>query len=470
MSGWIGAAARRGRGEISVFVPLAGLVLACIGGGIVHGERAWAGDERDDLSAAGEERKDKDYREGWGFAGLPLANYSSDDGFGYGLKVAAYDYGKNQKPYKTQIALQLFFTTNKVMYHKLFIDMPDFRGTPWRIDGALKFDRVLLNNYFGIGNDTSTLDEGASSDSSGLSDEESAVVANYYTSFQSQEPSLILNLRRTIRGPVQFFNGYQVKHTIIVPHTAETVYQYRGIELPDDWMSYLEEEKPYGYSGGTMAYAQVGVIFDSRDQEPSPTRGLFSEFSVRGVAYRALDEQERETHAPLYGGFNLTSRHFLPVLTPRVVFASRLVLDALLGDVPFNELASFGGSQDYTGLGGSTSLRGILSRRYRGHVKAIVTPELRMTPATFYAGTQKFDIGVVVFSDLGRVWDESEAEPSSTVHWTAGGGLRIAWNDNFLIRLDVGKNIGRILELRGEEVADRDADYLGFYLVFDHAF
>jgi hypothetical protein len=39
-----------------------------------------------------------------------------------------------------------------------------------------------------------------------------------------------------------------------------------------------------------------------------------------------------------------------------------------------------------------------------------------------------------------------------------GGGLRIAWNDNFLIRLDVGDDL------------ETDGVVNGFYLVFDHAF
>ncbi len=419
----------------------------------------------------------KDYREGLGFAGLPLINYNSDDGLGYGIKGALYDYGKNQKPYKTQIALQFFFTTKHIMYHRLYFDAPKFRGSPWRLGVTFKYDRILLSNYYGIGNDADVRYSGELGDDAAelSADEQSARrvrIENYYTSFQRVEPTLIVNLRRDLSGPFKLFNGYRFKNSIITPHTAETLDDYADIQVSSDWTSYLEQEKPYGYSGGLMGYAQLGAIIDSRNREPSPDRGTFSELSARAAYYKAGDSAEQEGRLPLFGGINLTVRQFFPMPVPRLVLATRLVADVMFGDVPFYELTAFGGSQDYTGLGGDTSMRGVKSNRYRGKIKVIATPELRLTPFILYAGTQKFDIGFIAYADVGRVWtDFSSGSDGSALHAGVGGGLRVAWNDNFLIRLDYGINP------RADSTSETDPaastapeNDTGFYLTFDHAF
>lgn len=402
--------------------------------------------------------KPKDYRTGYGYAGLPLLNYDSDDGVGFGVKVARYNYGENQRPYKTQLSLQIFFTSRLSMYHELYYDAPNFRGTPWRIDTYLKLDQVLLNNYYGIGN-TADAECPVFTDPSGtdLSDESQGRVCNYYLSFKKLEPKWILNLRRDLDGPFKLFSGLQVKMTNVVPHTAQVIKDITSVDVAGDWSSYLESEKPYGYGGGIVSYVQGGVIADARDQEASPKFGIFSELSARLGSFNAFQATDSAGRFPIYGGLNLTSRHYVQFL-PYTVFASRVVADFLVGDVPFFELTSVGGSRDYSAVGGGTSGRGIPSYRYRGKVKLIVSPEIRFTPVEVYAAkTQKINIGLVAFSDLGRVWaDYAPDGELLDFHVTVGGGLRVAWNDNFLIRLDYG-------------VAPQE-DTTGFYLTFNHAF
>lgn len=408
-------------------------------------------------SAPAEATKSKDFRTGIGFAGLPLANFDSDDGFGYGVKVAMYDYGQNQKPYKMQLSVQFFQTTNRVWYHEVYFDAPNFMGTPWRVDSYLKLDRVLTNNYYGIGN-SATIPDMTSYD--GLTPEQNERIYKYYGSFQKLEPKLILNLRRNLEGPWKLFNALQVKYTTITPHSKATLEQYApevAGAVDDTWMSYLEETKPYGYGGGVVSYLQGGVVFDGRDMEASPNSGIFAEASLRLGYFGGFNADDTADHMPAYAGLNLTSRHYWTLL-PRTVFATRIMGDFLFGDVPFFELNNVGGSRDYSVLGGSSSGRGIPSYSYRGKVKLLFSPELRFTPVEVYAGgTQKINVGLVAFSDIGRVWADYASEGSLTdLHITAGGGLRVAWNDNFLIRLDYG-------------VAPLE-NTTGFYLTFNHAF
>lgn len=422
----------------------------------------------------------KDYREGIGFAGLPLLNFDSDAGVGYGVKVAMYDYGKNQKPYKTQLSVQIFMTTRNAMYHEIYYDAPNFMGTPWRIDSYLKLDRILFNNYYGLGN-TAEVDYPADADmgtevgtecgtDQACMDaavlERTSRLYKYYSSYDKWEPKLIVNLRRNLSGPFKLFSGLQAKYTIINPHTAETIQKYADITVDPSWQSYLldNDVEEYGDKGGFVAYVQGGMIVDTRDEEASPKSGIFSEASVRIGAFASADSTEQAGHAPVYGGLNLTTRHYLSIL-PFTVFASRVMTDMVLGDAPFFEYNQVGGSRDYSAIGGSTSARGITSNRFTGRVKLNFSPELRFTPLEFYiAGTQKINLGIVAFSDMGRVWEDFKPEGSFLdFHVSVGGGLRIAWNDNFLIRADYGQSITDVDTITGDPLS-------GLYITFNHAF
>lgn len=424
--------------------------------------------------------KPKDYRTGIGFAGLPLLNFDSDAGVGYGVKVAGYDYGENQKPYKYQLSVQIFMTTRNAMYHEIHFDAPKFQGSRWRVDGSLKLDRVLFNNYYGLGNTanvtypaTADLGEGVSAtcDPGDTACEEAkqeriARLYKYYSSYDKWEPKFILNLRGDLSGPFKLFSGLLTKYTFINPHNAETIKQYADITVDPTWSSYLVDNNvdELGDKGGFVGYVQGGLIADTRDADASPGKGVFSEASLRLGTFVTADPAEAGTYTPVFAGLNITSRHYLTIL-PYTVFASRVMADMVFGDAPFFELNQVGGSRDYSAIGGSTSARGITSNRFSGRVKLNFSPELRFTPVEFYiAGSQKINLGLVAFSDMGRVWQDFAPEGDFLdFHVTAGGGLRIAWNDNFLIRADYGKSLTDVDAVSGAALS-------GLYITFDHAF
>lgn len=424
--------------------------------------------------------KPKDYRTGIGFAGLPLLNFDSDAGVGYGVKVAGYDYGENQKPFKYQLSVQIFMTTRNAMYHEIHFDAPKFKNSGWRIDGSLKLDRVLFSNYYGLGNSAivnyptdADLGEGvpatcADGDAACEAERQERIsrLYKYYTSFDKWEPKFILNLRGDLNGPFKLFSGLIAKYTFINPHNADTIKQYADITVDPTWSSYLIDNNydELGDKGGFVGYVQGGLIADTRDADASPGKGIFSEASLRLGTFASADPAEAGTYTPVFAGLNVTTRHYLTIL-PYTVFASRVMADMVFGDAPFFELNQVGGSRDYSAIGGSTSARGITSNRFTGRIKLNFSPELRFTPVEFYiAGSQKINLGLVAFSDMGRVWQDFAPEGNFLdFHVSAGGGLRIAWNDNFLIRADYGKSLTDVDAVTGAALS-------GLYITFDHAF
>ncbi len=95
--------------------------------------------------------------EGWYPTGLPLINFSSDDGVGYGVRVYLYNNGKKTdkyfeySPYFLQMYAQFFQSTNGISYHELNLDLPYIFGTEFRVKTALVYDADMNANYFGLG-------------------------------------------------------------------------------------------------------------------------------------------------------------------------------------------------------------------------------------------------------------------------------------------------------------------------------
>ena len=395
-----------------------------------------------------------DRKLGWSWAALPLANYNSDEGVGYGVKGAVYKVTPDSNPYQHQVSLMLFFTTKKVMYHEFLWDAPNFRGSGVRMETRLIFDQTLLNNYFGVGNEVAPVLPYGTEGEEALGEAEE-VANRYYTLYSLQQPTFIFNTRKDLTGPLKLFSGVKYKYTVVTPFDSERVEQQSGVAVPDDYTTLFEQDNPYGASGGHLATAQLGVIRDTRDQEPSPDRGGFSELSLRGNYYAAGDPAEQVDASPLFWGVNLTARRYLPIPGP-VVLALRFVGDAALGDVPVFELPKFGGSRDYGGIGGSIALRGVVFNHYIGKAKMLAGTELRVIPYTAHIKDNKLDIMTVAYLDTGRVWTDYNTDEGGGLHSAAGGGLRFAWNNNFLVRFDMAWSL-----------TDDDS---GIYLVFDHAY
>lgn len=370
-------------------------------------------------------------RTGLGWGGLPAVNYNADDGVGFGVLGTIYRYNGAVEPYKAKIYFLVYFTTKGVQTHRLQLDLLDTLDLPLRLTTRVEYSSGLTNPYCGLTppGDCGVEEAEAAAVAAGLAqgtEDYDTFVRRYYL-VRDITPNVFLNaLYELDEKPTQWsvFGTYYGEYKLA--GTFEEPFPYPGsryaLDFPDGEVGFL-------------SLLQAGVAVDNRDNEPAPTRGYWAEASVRGSS-RYLGS------AWDFFGWNATFRGYVPLGTERVVFADRLVVDGMVGDAPVSELGRAGGTQLYSFFGGQRAGRGVRYRRVVGKAKVMNQVDLR---ATVWSPTLldkvTIDVTPVAFLDAGY-WSDSlstltDADRSAFVYGT-GGGLRLAFNKNFVLRGDVG--------------------------------
>lgn len=373
---------------------------------------------------------DEPPEDGFSMGALPALNYNSDEGFGYGAIGTGYWYRDGLQPYKYALTLRFFMTTKKIHAHMIRLDALDVGGLPLRVWAEAGYASTLAANFCGYVGDDHCGDDAeaialAAGEATGLTDaDELATFANRYYLIRYTEPYGVLNLRWKLKDK---------------PHRVEVMAGYRGSYYfpgtPQDdtpWADSLYQSTyhPDGETGYS-SNLQAGMMFDNRDNEPAPNSGYWHEVSIRGAS--ALWGSDWD-----YFGANLTLRQYATIIPDKLNSASRLVLDGTWGELSTMDLSRFGGSRDYSGIGGQYGGRGLRAWRYLGQAKALGQQELRYTFARIAPGTQTFAFGLVGFFDYGfAARDFSDLSVNDHGYGT-GAGLRITWNENFIVRVDSG--------------------------------
>ncbi|MBM4281045.1 MAG: hypothetical protein FJ137_09890 [Deltaproteobacteria bacterium] len=376
-------------------------------------------------------------------------NYIADNGLGLGLIAAAYHGDGLTLPYRTAVTLQLFATTKLVQDSHVTLDALRVFDLPLRIGARAGFLTSLTQNYCGEGGDV-TCDEAAAATAAtaaGLVDDDDddddawdRFVRRYYQR-RFMNPYAFVNARYAVleRGVgqplrVEFTAGYRASY--FVPGSVFIDEDGDGEPDLQPWPGSLYARAHPDGEPGLSSLVSLGVMFDSRDQEPSPTSGWWTEASVRATT-PGLSSWS-------YAGFHATVRGFTPLSLPgvsdrdhRLVLAHRLLFDGIVGDAPVQDLARIGGSQDTYAFGGVDLGRGIRVQRFLGALKVLDQAELRWRFAEVEALGQALAFTAVGFVDSGLVADRVLQPQHVGVAAGGGGALRVAWNENFIVRCDV---------------------------------
>lgn len=360
---------------------------------------------------------------------LPATDYSSDDGLGLGVYGALYlrPQGASSDDASARVEAQIYRSTRGATNHFLRFDLPRLGPRDLRWDLYAAVESWSNGQYFGMG---------AWEPLTGAD-----------TRFGLDSVRVATHLRVPLKGHLQAFGGWAGRQATV--------------EAPAGGL--LALERPVGVEGGFFTQANAGLLVDTRDQEPTPTSGLFSEVSLRGGLWSG-------TGGP-FTGFTAVDRRWIPLGSRRApgrgraVLANQVVLDSWTGTMPFFEAPNLGSSREIT-VGGGGTLRGLPSGRYRGNHALLTDTELRWN---FWSPTpwgNRLDLYWVPFVDLGRIWSwGQDLDLAQGLHATGGLGFRFAWNRDFVVRADWGA--GR------EEMApgtDLPAWSTGFYLTTDHPF
>ena len=353
---------------------------------------------------------------------IPVLGGSTDLGFGGGYFAGFARVKKGTVPYLWNVdssGLITFKYSERSGFTSPYQDLyarltiPRLFGSPLRLELRPSYTWESID-YFGMGNASSreAADNNANPD---------------YSKYQRGHPQFDVDVR-----------------TRIVDHLAGRVgfrYIYNAIRVAED--SQLAQDQRTGSAevkhliGDTESHSvalfKYGLQFDTRDNETSTHSGTFDTIDLK------LSPGGTEAFPYRYGEATVNLRAFVPLGTPRVTLALRVVGDWMFGNVPFYELARF---DDTYALGGTTGVRGVPAQRYYGKLKAFGNVELRLEVATFRALGKSLTLGLVPFFDAGRVWAEAKSQPELDgrgwgLKYGYGGGIRVQSGTAFVVRLDV---------------------------------
>lgn len=229
--------------------------------------------------------------------------------------------------------------------------------------------------------------------------------------------------------------------------------------------------------GGLNSTVRLGLLFDTRDKEGAPSRGIWAE------AHVTLAPGWLGTTNPYYR-YSATWRHYVPIVRNDILtFAYRLNYEGTFGSsAPYYVLpyiTTVGQSYDRDGMGGYRTIRGIMRSRVQGLDVASYNVELRWRFVQFTLWRQNIAFGLNVFSDGTMVTKNysmafrgeeqyrseyeaymAQGEERDLPHITVGGGLRFIMNQNFIVAFEYGLPVGRLRQQDGRGAFYINTGYL----------
>lgn len=405
------------------------------------------------------EKKADKVKTGWNVGGLPVVAYDTDLGFEYGVLVNLFNYGDGSiyPKYRHNVYAEVSRYTKGSGINRLFYDskylIPGFRVTS---DLAYLTDKTY--DFYGFNGYESVFNLDWADDET--DDYRSRAFYKYdrkLTRFTTDIQRKMKDERFGWVAGVGLYN-FQIDSVDIdklnkgkssgdkLPYVNGGLYQ-RYI----DWGIIDKDEK----DGGFATYLKLGAVFDTRDNEPNPMKGIWTE-AVLTYAPSFLGIGGKFEHTKL----SITHRQYFTVVPERLSFVYRLGYQGTLwGTCPFylqpNMTTLFLRGATNEGLGGAKSLRGIIRNRVIGDGIAYGNIELRWKFAKFYFIKQNFYLSFNTFIDAGQVvqpikFEKNFAETGYTesdyfsnddesIHPSWGAGLRIVMNQNFIIAIDHGR-------------------------------
>ena len=428
-------------------------------------------------------KKEKTYNEkgeiikkGWNFGPLPVVGFDADLGFQYGVCCDIFNYGDGSRypryNYKFNVEASRYTKGSGVF--RFYSDMPYVVK-----DTKLFFDVTYFyaNKYefFGFnGFEASSFDPN--------------INPNNPEGFKSGYHFIDRNQFRFV-GSMQrpFFSvpnlywtaGLAYYNTAISVIDTVKMNNYAG-QQPTLYENYVANDiiKEDEAHGGNTTQIRLGLVYDSRDHNSDPTKGIYAEATLVG----APDLIDRKGYSNL--SYTFLWRQYIPVYKDKLTFAYRLgAQNRIAGQTPWymiNNLNTMFFQKMYTeGLGGSVTMRGVNRNGVIGEGFAFANLEMRWRIVGFQFINQNWMVALNPFFDAGMATQKFREDEmirademltsgylrdlysgdKEGIHMAAGCGLKLIMNRNLVVSVDLGKALDK-----------RDGEKLKTFIGFNYIF
>ena len=419
------------------------------------------------------QEKEKEMKKGWSFGLLPTATYSVDNGFQAGAFGDVYYYGDGSTypdPLHKISWEASYFTKSQRM--RLYLAYDSKYVIPgMRVNASVTYVNDPLYSFWGF-NGPASLANLPESYNTYWTNKDTNI--NYF-GMSRKMLRILANFQGHITdhlnwaAGINFWNwkigdmqdkGYKVKDS------DEKHYYDKDATLYKDYQKLgiiTDSEK----DGGNALEINAGLVYDTRDIEAAPSHGIWAEAYLNGNVL-----QHKYLKACAY------FRHYvdIPIHIPAgdPVFAYRLAWQqTIAGETPLymiqNNPLLVQRNMISEGFGSSNTIRGLRENRILTEGMAWANIELRVKLVSFKLFNQYFYIAVNPFFDAGIItksYRSAAFEKAKTVSAdtymtlnqlydatkvgsfisSAGAGLKIAMNQNFIVSVELAKCLYKPLD------------------------
>lgn len=393
-------------------------------------------------------RKEK-AKTGFNFGALPAIAYDSDLGFKYGALANFYDYGDGSAypMYRHSLYLEWSRTTkgsgiNQIIYDSEYL-IPKTRTTfQYDLFTEKALDFYGFNGYEAHYNPN-------------FEDETNV---EYISRMYYRHERILNHLKADFQGniygrKVRWFAGLEFFGHKIATVNIEKLNKGKDPEdlLPDtallydkfiEWGIISEDQK----DGGDNTFFKGGIVYDTRDNEPNPMKGIWTEaFILAGIPFMSSDNYS-------FSKLIITHRQYFTLYPKTLNIGYRLSYQTKIsGTIPFYMLPYiYNSSITRDGLGGAKTLRGVLRNRVVGEDYLYGNLEIRWKFLQHILWKQNIYVALAGFYDTGKVTGKYKfnANPGAmeylnmgeqeSWHSAFGSGLYFAMNQNFVVNFTYG--------------------------------
>ena len=408
----------------------------------------------------------KEGRSGWTFGALPSVAFDADLGFQFGALSNIYYFGDGSlyPEYLHSFYVEAAYTTKRYGIFRFFYDSR-FLIPNHRLSVDISYLPDAMCDFFGYNGYQSVY-------RAGWRDQQSdEYLSRAFYKYKRDIFRISADIQGKLAGSWHWNVGLGLLQYNIGPVNLALINRGKKEEnqLPLDVESLYDKYKKWHLispeeKGGWYPYLRTGITYDSRDKQQNPSRGIYTDFFLTYSA--AFGKQAQFNHLKA----NFTFRHYVPVYQDYISFAYRVGVQlSVAGQSPFymNNYWNTLYIQRvlYEGLGGANTLRGIMRNRILANGFAFTNVEFRFKLVKFKIKKENFYIGLVPFLDAGIILQPYALDEESVVnnievydpdfnmeelsqyfnfdrkkiyqpHLSAGLGLKIAMNDNFVLSVD----------------------------------